>query len=277
MQIIMPLADINGIKIYYEIQGEGYPVLMAHGYGATKAIWIAQVGTLSKHYKVITYDSRGAGESDHPNEPYSLETLVEDLKGLLDFLKIEKTHMIGQSMGGWVAQNFVLKYPEYVNKLVLLGTNHKGSGIQFMENAMKDLYELQKQNKQQAYWNYAKLTHHRRFIKEMQADPSKKFYDIWSAEDLMDELTENKMTPNDYHLLSNAIGSHDVTARLGEIKNQILLIGASNDKLSPKLVMDELNENLPNSTLEIIEKTAHHVFIEEAPKVNKLIIDFFGS
>lgn len=273
----MPLVDVNNIKMHYEIYGEGFPVILHHGYGATSKVWIAQVGELSKNFKVITLDARSSGRSEHPKEPYTMDTLVEDLKGLMDALNMEQVHLIGQSMGGWIAQNFILKYPDCVNKLVLIGTNHKGSGIQFMKNALTDSYELQKQDKQQAFWNYTKLTHHRKFIKEMQADPKKKFHGIWSAEDMIDELTENNMTPEDYELLANAIEKHDVTDRLSEIKNPTLLLASSHDKLSPKLVMEEIDKNIPNSKLEIIQGSAHHLFLEAAPQVNQIIIDFLKS
>ena len=273
----MPIAEVNGINIFYELHGDGYPVIMHHGYGATGDIWIGQVGELSKYFKVITLDSRSTGRSDHPVEPYTMDTLVEDLNGLMDFLKIDKAHLIGQSMGGWIAQNYVLKYPNRVNKLVLLGTNHKGSGIQFMKDALSDLYELQKQDPTQAFWNYAKLTHHRKFIKEMQADLTKKFHGIWSAEQMIKELTENKMTPKDYQLLADAIEKHDVTEKLSDITNPVLLIAASNDKLSPKIVMEGIHKGIKNSVLEVIAGTAHHLFLEAAPKVNQLIIDFFKS
>jgi proline-specific peptidase len=273
----MPFAEVNKIKIFYEIQGTGYPVIMHHGYGATGSIWIGQVKELSKYFKLIILDARSSGKSDHPTNPYTLDTLVEDLKGLMDSLKIEKAHIIGQSMGGWIAQNFVLKYPARVNKIVLLGTNHKGSGIQIFKDALIKNYEQQKQDKVQAYWDYAKFTHHRKFIKEMQADQKKKFHGLWSAEDMIKELTENKMTPKDYQLLADAVEKHDVTERLPQIKNPVLLIAATNDKLSPKMVMEEIHKGIKNSKFELIDDTAHHVFLEAAPKVNQLIIDFLKS
>jgi proline-specific peptidase len=270
----MPIAEVNGTKLYYEVHGEGAPLLLLHGYGATHEIWIGQVGPLSKHFKVVTYDSRSSGKSDHPKKPFTLNDLVEDLRGLMDFLQIKKSNIIGQSMGGWVTQNFILKYPERVSKVVLLGTNHKGDGIEFFKNTLLDLYELSKSDKEQAYWKYAKLVHHRKYLKEMQTDVNKKFYGLWSAKDLMKEFYENQLNPTDYENLSKAISTHNVLNKLSTIKNPILLICAGNDKLSPKLVMDEMREKLPNSTLELIEDTAHHVFLEEAPKVNELIINF---
>ncbi|MBD3341323.1 MAG: alpha/beta fold hydrolase [Candidatus Lokiarchaeota archaeon] len=272
----MPFADVNEIKMYYETHGEGYPVILHHGYGATNEIWVAQIGELSKEFKVITLDCRSSGKTTHPKEPYTLDTLVEDLKGLMEFLEIEEAHLVGQSMGGWIAQNFVLKYADYVNKLVLIGTNHKGSGIQFLTNTLAELYEEQKEDKESAYWKYAKLTHDRKVIKEMMADQSKKFHGIWNAELMIEEFTENNMTPEDYQLLADAIETHDVTDRLQEIKKPTLLIVGKKDKLSPKLVMEEIDNRLENSRLEVIGN-AHHVFLEEAPQVNKAILGFLNS
>jgi proline-specific peptidase len=273
----MSFADVNGTSLFYEVNGDGYPLVLLHGFGAKKEVWMAQVGALSKDFKVITYDCRSSGKSERPKDPYTIDTLVDDLKGLLDFLKIEKAHLMGQSMGGWVTQNFALKYPEYANKLILVGTNHKGAGIHMMEGSMSRFFELRKENKEQAFWDYCKLTHFRAFIKEMKADPQKKFHGLWSAEDLIKETTEDQMTPHDYKFLADAIDTHDTTDKLSQIPHPTLLIAASNDKLSPKLVMDELNENLPNSRIEFIDKAGHHVFLEYAPQVNKLILDFLNE
>ena len=90
-------------------------------------MWVAQIGPLSEKFKVITVDLRNSGKSDRPKESYTMDTFVEDLKGLMDFLKIDKANLMGQSMGGWIIQNFVLKYPEKANKLILIATNHKGA------------------------------------------------------------------------------------------------------------------------------------------------------
>ena len=134
-----------------------------------------------------------------------------------------------------------------------------------------------KENKEQAFWGYAKLTHYRAFVKEMKADPQKKFHGLWSAEDLIKETTEDQMTPHDYKLLADALDAHDTMDKLSQISHPTLLITASNDKLSPKLVMDELNEKLPNSRIKFIDKSGHHLFLEYAPQVNKLILEFLSE
>ena len=91
----MTYADVNGIKIFYEIHGEGQPLFLVHGFGASRLVWIAQIKPLSEHFKVITFDNRGAGKSDRPDEPYTMDTFADDLKGLMDHLEIEKAHVVG--------------------------------------------------------------------------------------------------------------------------------------------------------------------------------------
>ena len=99
----MNFADVNGIKICYEIHGDGYPVILVHGFGSKKEAWVAQTSPLAEYFKVITFDNRGAGKSDRPDGPYTMEIYADDIRGLMDFLKIEKAHVLGWSLGGMLS------------------------------------------------------------------------------------------------------------------------------------------------------------------------------
>ena len=119
----MSLVESNGIKLCHESTGDEFPVILIHGYGSGKEIWKPQVKDLSKRYRVITFDMRGAGGSDRPNFPYTMDILADDIKGLMDGLGIERAHVGGRSLGGMIGQNFTLKYPNHVEKLILITTN----------------------------------------------------------------------------------------------------------------------------------------------------------
>jgi len=123
-------ANVNGIRIAYEIHGEenNESLILLHGFAVYKEFWFAQIHDLASHFKIITIDSRYAGNSSHPSESSHMDTMVEDIKELMDFLKIEKASIGGHSLGGMVAQNFALKYPERLNKLILLATLPKFAG-----------------------------------------------------------------------------------------------------------------------------------------------------
>jgi pimeloyl-ACP methyl ester carboxylesterase len=123
----MPRAKINGIALYYEVEGHGPPLVFVHGFACGMRSWEPQVKALSKRFRVITYDVRGFGISEAPEDPaqYSQPTSIADLAGLLDHLKIKRAIVGGLSMGGNIALNFALAHPDRVKALIVADT---GSG-----------------------------------------------------------------------------------------------------------------------------------------------------
>ena len=120
----MPIINVNGIDLNYEVHGEGYPVVFLHGYVGTVDMWQPQVPVVSREYRFIIYDARGHGESESPPSAgqYSADIVVEDLLQLLEALEIEKSVIGGLSMGGYESLRFYLTHPEKVTALVLMDT-----------------------------------------------------------------------------------------------------------------------------------------------------------
>src|SRR2546422_8912476 len=127
----MATTKINGIEIYYEVDGSGEPLLLIMGLGANATGWYAQIPALSKEYQVITFDNRGAGRSEKPNEPYTMPQMAEDAIGVLDTLGIGAAHVFGMSLGGMIAQELILRHPERVKTLILGGTMCGGAKATF--------------------------------------------------------------------------------------------------------------------------------------------------
>ena len=123
----MPKAPINGVQLYYESTGEGFPLIFAHEFAGDFRSWEPQARYFSRRYRVITYNARGYPPSDVPTaeDAYSQSTHVEDLRGLLEHLGIDKAHICGLSMGGTLALNFGLTYPEMAQSLIIAAA---GSG-----------------------------------------------------------------------------------------------------------------------------------------------------
>ena len=273
-------ASINGIRICYEDQGKGEPVILIHGIGAKKETWVAQFDALSVHFRVIAFDMRGVGKSDRPNEPYTMKILADDVKGLMDYLNIKAAHIIGRSLGGMVAQHFALNYPDYLQKLVLLTTNPQipdEKAAEFIKNGRIEEIKQLAEDPKKSFWQKSKLLFHKDFRKEMKADPKKNFYGIWSVEDLIAECIKDPSTPQDITNLSNALRSHDIIGKLHLIRNETLLISGTHDRLTPKSSMIEIHKRIPNSTLHIIENTGHFLHLSRAPEVNRLIINFLKN
>lgn len=120
----MSKAMVNKVNFYYEISGEGFPLVFCHEFAGDFRSWESQVRFFRKRYKVITYNARGYPPSDVPNDigMYSQEQAVEDLFGLLNYLNINRAHIVGLSMGGNVALNFGIKYPNMTESLIIAGT-----------------------------------------------------------------------------------------------------------------------------------------------------------
>jgi len=120
-------AEVNGTTLYYEVAGDGHPLVLNHGGLVDNHSWDDQFDELAQHFKVIRYDMRGFGDSGmlkNGMEPYSME---RDLYSLLQFLGIEKAYMLGLSMGGSLAIDFTLQYPEMVDALITVGAGLSGS------------------------------------------------------------------------------------------------------------------------------------------------------
>ena len=122
----MPKVSVNGVRLFYEIQGDGAPLVLIPGFAAGRWIWSRQVGPLSSNFRVITYDPRGICRSDKPEGQQSIDLLADDLAQLLQALDVAGAHIVGLSFGGFVAQEFALKYSSMTSKLVLCCTTFGG-------------------------------------------------------------------------------------------------------------------------------------------------------
>lgn len=117
------LAEVNGTKLYYEVKGQGHPLVFIHGGLLSSAEWNEQFHPFAEHYRTIRYDVRGFGKSETRKLPYSN---TEDLSDLLRFLGVEKTYLVGGSMGGAIAVDFALEHPAMVDALILVGPSVGG-------------------------------------------------------------------------------------------------------------------------------------------------------
>jgi pimeloyl-ACP methyl ester carboxylesterase len=120
----MPRLHRDGVEIYYEVHGEGRPLLLTHGYSATSQMWRGQIGPFSQRYKLILWDMRGHGQSDYPLDQgaYSEEATVADMNALLDAVGAEKAVVGGLSLGGYMSLAFHLAHPERVDALLIIDT-----------------------------------------------------------------------------------------------------------------------------------------------------------
>ncbi len=137
----MPQAFINGINLHYESYGNGVPLVLAYGLGGNTSMWAGQIEAFAAHYRLILWDPRGHGQSDSPprREQYGLQISAEDLRGLLDYLHIDRAYIGGQSMGGGIAARFAVTYPDRVATLLIIDSaSASGLRISAAMRAMRE-------------------------------------------------------------------------------------------------------------------------------------------
>src|SRR5262249_23318805 len=118
----MPKVRVNGIGMFYEGAGRGEPLILIMGIGGDHLAWAFQARAFAAHYRVVTFDNRGAGQTDAPEPPYTIRTMADDTAGLMDALGLPSAHIVGVSMGGMIAQELALAYPARVRSLHLACT-----------------------------------------------------------------------------------------------------------------------------------------------------------
>jgi len=271
-------AKINNINICYEISGEVKPIILIHGFGSRKEGWFCQIGALSQRYQVITIDLRNSGKTDHPNDPITMEQFVEDIKGLMDFLNINQVSLVGESMGGMIGLQFALMYPNRLNKLILINTTYSSDWLTdiLLGEQIRSI-EIKKQDPEKHFWDQAVFLYHQKIRRQMQSDSKRKFYDLWSVEDLIKKDLDNPITAQDLRNQASALRDFNVYNRLSEIKNKTLIIAASHDRVFPISIMKEMNRSIPNSELKIIKNAGHGSSTSRAPEINQIILEFLDE
>lgn len=159
----MPIANVNNINIYYEVHGEGEPLLLIAGLASDSQSWQFVINNISQHFQTIVFDNRGVGRSDNPPPPYTISSMAEDAIALLDHLKIQSTHILGHSLGGYIAQHIGINYPERVFKLILASTapfSSKRNNILFRNfyESWKSGIDMELWLKEFLFWIYSNKT-----------------------------------------------------------------------------------------------------------------------
>ena len=138
------LASVNGVDIAYQVRGKGPLLVLIMGYRLNLIAWPATfIAQLARRFTVVTLDNRGTGRSDKPVEGYAIANMARDVRGLLDELRFDQVHMLGYSMGGAIAQEFVRQFPNRIKGLILCATMAGGPSATYAEppvvRVMRDL------------------------------------------------------------------------------------------------------------------------------------------
>ncbi|HYA90636.1 MAG TPA: alpha/beta hydrolase [Thermodesulfobacteriota bacterium] len=264
----MAKQKVNGIEIHYELHGQGDPLVLIMGLRRNIEWWYRQISTLSKHFKVLVFDNRGAGRTDKPKMDYSIQLFADDTAGLMEALGISKANVLGVSMGGYIAQELALNYPDRVKRLVLACTGPGG------ERAV-----LASPERLKKFTANEGLTPEEILRKDM---------DIYFSDEYLKKNREEMegfiklslryyQPPDAFERQFAACLRHDTVNRLSRLDVPTLILTGDDDPLVPSENSKILNALIPRSELVFLPGKRHCFFIEEADRFNQMAIDFFQS
>jgi pimeloyl-ACP methyl ester carboxylesterase len=268
-QPVTGFVESNGTQLYYEMMGEGHPLVLIHGGYMDRRMWDDQFAVFAQHYRVVRYDVRGFGQSELPPVPY---TDREDLSHLLSFLGLEKTSLMGLSLGGEIAIDFTLDYPHMVDALILVGSSISGAPI--MDLVTQE--QLQQYHKQWAPFEEA----------QARRDLAGMVEGIMSHPTLVPSASYPSARQRVRENLSEysfawVLESHQKQAteppawgRLKEIHVPTLLILGGDDDQLPYTMADKLEQDLPNVKRVTIPQTHHMPNMEKPDEFNRVVLDF---
>jgi len=262
----MPKIQANGIQLYYESHGSGEPLVLIAGLGADVFLWFRQTPVLSQSFQVIVFDNRGAGQSDKPLEPYSIRLFADDTAGLLQGLGIRRAHVLGGSLGGLIAQEFALAYPEMLHRLVLVSTTFGGphSVKPSLLNMIPMLLTMRRTGHPEADVR-----------RGFQMFTTSQWYQ--THPDLVDQYVAWRVAhpqpPDAYKRQQGAVRPYNAEDRLAQITAPTLILHGRYDRLVPVKNAHLLAGKIPGAKLAILE-AGHACMIEQDQQFNDTVTSF---
>ncbi|WP_420422000.1 alpha/beta fold hydrolase [Simkania sp.] len=258
----MPTLNNENCNIYYEVKGQGAPLVLINGFTNHLGMWDSFAACFQHQFQVLQFDPRGAGRSETPATSFTIDHIADDVIALLDTLSFKQADMIGFSMGSIIIQSIALRYPDRLGKAVMISpfTRFPTSAyLQSLNSAHLRDYGLSPRLliEKVLPWIYSSS-----FLK----DPVR-------VKQTIEEL-ENTPYPQSnegYDKQLEALFSFDQTDKLHEIAHPTLLIAGEEDLYTPLYTAQKLKELLQNATLEILSQVGHMGHIERKHEVLNLI------
>ncbi len=264
----MPEVTVNGINLYYEIYGEGEPLIFIHGFAVDHSVF----ATLPEHYQnthqVILFDNRGSGQSDCPDEPYSIETMADDVIELCRVLNLGPGHFVGHSMGGMILQHLAWQYPRQIRSATFCNTDVK-IDIRYALAARARLAFMAADCPLRALIEYGMGW---TFSSEFLQRPG-------MVEKIINLRMANPfpITSVGYRNQLNALLTFDSSAWVNEIKANSLVIGSDQDIIMFESNVARMAEKIPHARYELIEGSGHAPFMEQPEMFHRLLKAFISS
>lgn len=261
----MPEAQLKDVRLYYESRGEGEPLVLVPGFGNGLWIWFKQVEDLARRFRVITFDPRGVARSEGRDEPFTIADLADDVAALLGALGLWGAHVVGASFGGFVAQEFALKFPGMTRSLVLACTGYGGAGhVPPSPETLAAIASTKGLNTEERVRENLLLAFSPDYLRS----------EAGEVEHAIGLRAENPVPEYVYQRQLQAAVAFDASRRVGGIQAPTLVVTGDADVIVPPENSRNLAAAIPGAELVIVEGGSHTFFIERAAEFNRLVAAF---
>ena len=267
----MPKARVNGIDLYYEVHGDGFPLVWSHEFAGDYRSWARQVRFFESRYRGITYSARGYLPSDVPTDldAYTQDQAVDDLRGLLEHLGIEQAHVGGLSMGGNVALNFGLTHPKMARSLIVAGTGSGSTDPEGFRRRVNDLAQRMEDEGTAGMSDYARGAGRVQFLRK---DP-----EGWR--EFADQLSEHSSVGS--ALTFRGIQGRRPTIFALEFGLRaldvpvLIMVGDEDDPCIETSAF--MKRCIPRSGLAVFPQSGHAINLEGPDLFNRVVFDFLEA
>ncbi len=259
----MPFLSCDTVNIYYEIHGQGDPLLFIHGLGSSTVDWKAQIDHFSRNYKVIVFDLRGHGQSEKVSGTYSISLFADDVACLIEKLNIQSANVVGISLGGMIGMHLAVFYPHLIKSLTVVN-----SPSEFPQKTPKARFQILLRFfiiKVMGMAWMGKVLAGRLFPKPEQEKTRKEMAERWAQNN-----------PQTYWKSTKALLNWSITDQLDKINCPTLIIGAQFDYF-PISDKELLASRIKNATLSIINDSRHGTPLDQTEIFNKTVEDFLKT
>jgi 3-oxoadipate enol-lactonase len=256
----MSRQRVGDIELYYEVAGQGDPLLLIHGLGSSTRDWEAQKAFFAPTYQVVVFDVRGHGQSDKPPGPYTMTQFAVDTAGLLDSLNVGPTHVVGISMGGMIAFQLVVTRPDLCRSLVIVN-----SGPELLIRSFSDRLRLWQRFlivRLLGMRKMGEVLSQRLFPKPEHAPVRETFVRRWAEND-----------PRAYLDAMRALVGWSVSDQLDKIVCPSLIVASDND-YTPLALKEAYIGRMPDARLAIMDDSRHAVPLERPAEFSTLLAEF---
>lgn len=257
----MKFALNQGVRINWDEAGQGDPLLLIMGLGFSSDAWFRSIPVFSRRYRTIFFDNRGLGRSDAPPGPYSIAAMAADAVAVLDAAGVARAHLFGMSMGGMIAQEFAVKYPERLGSLILGCTT---AGAMFGPEATQALYWNGTPSAEEAAQAALALVYH-------PATPPAR---------LEEDLQVRRPwfpTPAGYNAQLQAVLDWDGRNRLSQIDAPTLVIHGKDDRVIPVSNGELIAQTIPGAQLAVLEQAGHLFTTDQPGEAHRVMMGFLAA